>query len=40
MTMRVWNGAHGSLSIRAGITLRITPPVDSPRPAAALLLVI
>src|SRR3954470_2279461 len=37
ITILVWNGAHGSRSMRAGITLRITPPVDPPRPTAALL---
>jgi hypothetical protein len=26
-TMRVWNGDHGSRSIRAGMRLRITPGI-------------
>src|SRR4051794_26861891 len=39
ITMRVWNGAHGSRSMRAGMTLRITPSPEPPRPTAALLVI-
>src|SRR3954453_13896703 len=39
ITMRVWNGAHGSRPIRAGMNPRITPPPQPPPPPAALLVI-